>query len=63
MSLITVVIILLVVGVLLYFLQTAPFVDAQMKLIIRWIVIIVVVLWLLTVFGILPDLNAIKIGK
>lgn len=63
MSLITVVIILLVVGVLLYFLQTAPFVDAQMKLIIRWIVIIVVVLWLLTVFGILPDLNAIRIGK
>ena len=50
MGLIHLVVILLVVGLLLYLLQLAPFIDATMKNIIRWIVIVVVVIWLVTFF-------------
>ncbi len=63
MSLISVIVILIVVGVLLYFLQTAPFIDGQMKQVIRWLVIIVVVLWLLSIAQILPDLGSIRVGR
>jgi hypothetical protein len=50
MSLIHLVIVLLIVGVLLWITEQAPFVSASVKPIIRWVVIAVVVLWLLTLF-------------
>ncbi len=50
MGLIQLVIILLVVGVLLWLIETAPFVSASIKPIIRWIIIAVVVLWLVSLF-------------
>lgn len=63
MSLITLVIILIVVGALLWAVNTQlTFIDANIKKIINVVVIVVVLLWLLSVFGILPDLNAIKVG-
>lgn len=63
MSLITLVVILIVVGVLLWLVESYIPMDAQIKRIIQAVVIIAVVLWLLSVFGILPDLNAIRVGK
>jgi hypothetical protein len=48
--LIQLVVILLVVGVILWLVESAPFVSASMKPIIRWVIIAVVVLWLLTLF-------------
>lgn len=63
MSLITLVVVLIIVGALLWAVNTQlTFIDANIKKIINVVVIIVVLLWLLSVFGILPDLNAIKVG-
>jgi len=47
MDIVLVIFVLVVAGVILYFLQGAPFVDAQMKVIIRWVIIFVLVLFLL----------------
>lgn len=63
MSLIALVIVLIIVGVLLWLLNTQIPMDATIKKIINIVVIIAVCLWLLSVFGILPDINAIHIGK
>jgi hypothetical protein len=50
MGLIQLVIMLLVVGVLLWVIEQAPFVSATIKPVIRWVVLVVVVLWLLAAF-------------
>lgn len=62
MSLISLVVLLIVVGVLLYLMNTQIPMDATIKKIINIVVILVVCIWLLSVFGILPDLNAIRVG-
>ncbi len=63
MSLISLIIILVVIGAILWAVNTQiTFIDANIKKIINIVVIIVVCLWLLSVFGILPDLNAIRVG-
>lgn len=63
MSLISLIVVLIVVGVLLWLVNQYIPMEATMKKIVNIVVIIVVCLWLLSVFGILPDLNAIKAGK
>ncbi len=50
MGLIQLVVILVAVGVVIWLVETAPFVSATMKPIIRWVVIAVVLLWLLSIF-------------
>jgi hypothetical protein len=50
MGLIQLVAILLVIGALIWLVETAPFVSPSMKPIIRWVIIAVVVLWLITLF-------------
>lgn len=62
MSLITLVVLLIIIGVLLWVVNTQIPMDATIKKIINIVVIIVVCLWLLSVFGILPDLNAVRVG-
>lgn len=62
MSLITLVVLLIIIGVLLWVVNTQIPMDATIKKIINIVVIIVVCLWLLSVFGILPDLNVVKVG-
>lgn len=52
MTLISLVIVLFVVGVLLWLVNRAPIIDATIKTVINWVVLVVVVLWLLrTLFG------------
>lgn len=63
MPLIYVVIVLLVVGVLLYLINTLPYVDAKIKQIINVVVLIVVILWILQIFGILPYLTTITVPR
>jgi hypothetical protein len=63
MSLISLVVVLIVVGVLLWLLNTYVPMDAVIKRIINTAVIIAVCICLLSVFGILPDLNVIRVGK
>jgi undecaprenyl pyrophosphate phosphatase UppP len=63
MSLVTVVIVLIVVGVLLWLVNTYIPMDPKIKGILNAIVVIAVVIWLLQAFGVLGSLNAIHIGN
>ncbi len=63
MSLISLVVSLIVVGVLLWLVNTYIPLEATIKKIINIVVIVVVCLWVLSIFGILPDINAIRVGK
>ena len=50
-------VILIVVGVLLYLANRFIPMDAKIKTIMNWVVVIAVILWLLNVFGILQLAN------
>lgn len=63
MPLITVVIVLIVVGVLLWLVNTYIPMDQKIKTIINVVVVIAVVLWLLNVFGVLGSMENIRIGR
>ena len=63
MPLIHVVIVLVVVGVLLWLVNTYLPMDAKIKKILNIVVVIAVVLWLLRAFGILGSLSEFRIGK
>jgi len=61
MSLISVLVSLIVAGVVLWLVNTYIPMDAKIKKIINVVVIIVVVVWLLQVFGVLGNLNEIRV--
>jgi hypothetical protein len=63
MSLINLVIVLIVVGVLLWLINTYLPMDGKIKSILNAVVVIVVVLWLLQSFGVLGSLSGIKIDE
>jgi len=63
MSLINLVIVLLVVGILLWVVNTYIPMDRKIRNILNIVVVIVVVLWLLQVFGVLGSLDNIRIGR
>jgi len=63
MPLITLVIVLVVVGVLLWLVNTYIPMDSKIKSILNAVVVIGVVLWLLNVFGVLDNFTNIRIGK
>ena len=62
MSLISLVIVLIVVGVLLWAANTYIPMDQKIKTIMNIVVVIAVVLWLLSAFGVLGSLDTIRIG-
>ncbi len=62
MSLISLIVVLIVIGVLLWLVNTYIPMDPKIKTILNIVVVIVVCLWLLSLVGVLPDLNAIKVG-
>lgn len=63
MSLISLVVILIVVGVLLWAVNRYIPLDPTIRKIINVVVIVAVCIYLLSLFGLLPDLNAIRVGK
>jgi hypothetical protein len=63
MSLISVVIVLIVVGVLLWLVNNYIPMDHKIKSIINVVVVIAVILWLLNVFGVLGSMENIRIGS
>ena len=63
MPLVTLVIILIVVGVLLYMVNNYIPMDSKIKSILNIIVVIGVVIWLLQTMGMMGPINAIRIGK
>ena len=63
MSLISVVITLLVVGVLLYLVNNYIPMDSKIKSILNAVVVIAVVVWLLYAFGILGSAGDIRLPR
>jgi hypothetical protein len=64
MSLISLVVVLIVVGVLLWLVNTqlASVMDAKILKIINVVVVIVVILWLLNIFGLFNGVGTIRVG-
>ena len=60
MSLVSIVISLIVVGVLLWLVNTYIPMDGKIKKIINIVVVVVVVLWLLNVFGVLDHIRNVR---
>ena len=63
MPLIHVVIVLVVVGVILWLINTYLPMDAKIKSILNIVIVIAVVLWLLSAFGVLGSLSNIRFGR
>ncbi|MBP2684642.1 MAG: hypothetical protein H6Q79_2681 [Deltaproteobacteria bacterium] len=63
MPLIHLLIVLVVVGVILWLVNTYIPMDAKIKKILNIVVVIVVVLWLLRAFGVLDSLSGIRVGR
>ena len=61
MSLVSLLIVLIVVGVLLWLVNTYIPMDRKIKNILNVVVVIIVVLWLLRAFGVLDSLNSVRL--
>ena len=61
MSLITIVLTLIVVGVLLWLVNTYIPMDGKIKKVLNIVVMVVVVLWLLNVFGVWGRLHSVRV--
>ena len=62
MPLINIVFVLVITGVLLWLINTFIPMQGTIKQILNLVVVICVVLWLLSVFGILPNLTTYRVG-
>ncbi|HEX4002433.1 MAG TPA: Thivi_2564 family membrane protein [Candidatus Acidoferrales bacterium] len=63
MPLVQILLVLIVVGVLLWLVNSFIPMQSTIKSILNAVVVIVVVLWLLNVFGLFHSLNHIRIGS
>lgn len=61
MSLLNIVIVLIVIGVLLWLVNTYIPMDGKIKNILNIVVVIAVVLWLLQAFGVLGSLGTVGV--
>lgn len=62
MPLISLIVTLLIVGVILWLINNYLPIDGAIKKILNAVVVIVVILWLLSVFGILGSMSGLRIG-
>jgi len=63
MPLIQLIIALVVVGVILWVINSYIPMQPTIKKILNVVVIVVVIIWLLSVFGLIGDLSSIRIGR
>ncbi len=63
MPLVQVLLVLIVVGVLLWLVNTYIPMAGSIKSILNAVVVIVVVIWLLNVFGLMDNLTRLRVGK
>jgi hypothetical protein len=63
MPLIQLVIVLVVVGVILWLINSYIPMQATLKKILNVVVVIAVIIWLLSVFGVIGNISGIHIGK
>lgn len=61
MPILTVLVILIVVGVILWLVNTYIPMDRKIKNILNVVVVIAVIIWLLRVFGLLDSLKSLKV--
>ena len=61
MPLLTILLVLVVAGVVLWLVNTYVPMDRKIKNILNAVVVIVVVIWLLRVFGILDSLRGVRV--
>ena len=62
MSLIGLVLVLVVVGVVLWLINSYIPMQSTIKKILNVVVVVVVILWLLSAFGVIDNINTIRIG-
>jgi len=62
MPLITLIITLVVVGLILWLVNNYIPMDGKIKRILNVVVVIAVILWLLSVFGLIPSLTGMRVG-
>ncbi|WP_296476311.1 Thivi_2564 family membrane protein [Roseinatronobacter sp.] len=62
MPLINLIVTLVVVGVLLWLVNTYIPMDRKIKSILNAVIVIAVILWLLSVFGVLGNMTGIRVG-
>lgn len=63
MSLLTVVLVIIVVGVLLWLANTQIPMPANIKTILNAVVVIALVIWLLGAFGLLDAISTVRVGR
>lgn len=63
MSLISLIITLIVVGVLLWLVNNYIPMDGKIKRILNIVVVVAVVVWLLNILGLMDSLRSIRIGR
>lgn len=63
MPLISVIVVLIVVGVVLWLINSFIPMAGSIKSILNAVVVIAVIVWLLSVFGVLGSLSTIRVGK
>jgi hypothetical protein len=63
MPLIHLVIVLVVVGVILWVINSYIPMQSTIKRILNVVVVVAVIIWLLSVFGLIGNLSTIRIGK
>jgi len=63
MPLIHLVLVLVVVGVILWVINSYIPMQSTIKKLLNVVVVICVIIWLLTVFGLIGNLSTIRIGK
>lgn len=63
MPLLTIVLVLIVVGVLLWLINTYVPMQGTIKGILNAVVVIAVVIWLLQIFGLLDALTNVHVGR
>lgn len=61
MNLLTIIIVLLVAGALLYLINRFVPMDAKIKTILNWVVVIIIILWLLKAFGLFDVLKSVNV--
>jgi hypothetical protein len=62
MSLVSIILTLIVVGVLLWLVNSYIPMDSKIKTILNGVVVVAVVLWLLQAFGVLGSLNSVHVS-
>ena len=63
MPLIQLIIVLVIVGVVLWVINSYIPMQSTIKKILNVVVIIAVIIWLLSVFGVIGDISTIRVGR